>query len=99
MTAAVSTSYLQRLLRLELSESDPSAITLEQYHHQMQGITPAEMIEPTDTAAQVLFLLTLDTERRDRLAHAAGAHGWSPPEPQPWDCFVHQAARTADLQP
>lgn len=95
MSTAAPEPYLTRLLALGTYDLEQDAPTLEQYTAQLQAIAPAEVIEVCDTAAQVLFLLTLDTERRDQLGRIASGHNWPAPAAQPWDGYVRHAALAA----
>lgn len=95
ITPPVAASYLERLLGLGGAVQDEYAGTDASYLQLLHRPAPAEVIDRGDSPAQVLFLLELDTERRDHLRALAAAHPDRPaPARQPWESYIrrHTAA-------
>lgn len=80
--------YLERLLSLAGGVDEEFTGTEVSYRQLLTRTQPAHVIDRTDTPIQVLFLLELDTGRRDQLRTIAESHGWPAPQPRPWDHYI-----------
>ena len=90
-TPPAATSYLDRLLGLGGAVQDEYTGTDGSYRQLLHRPAPADVIDRGDSPAQVLFLLELDTERRDHLRALAVAHpDWPAPARQPWEPYIHR---------
>lgn len=90
---AGATSYLDRLISLGGSVDEEYTGTEVSYRLLLRRLTPADAIDHCDTTAQVLFLLELDTDRRDQLRALAADHDWPEPAVQPWEPYIRQHCR------